>query len=129
MPPATQTDVVSSVSLLLFVIALAIVAVLPAEISKLWSASLRHRTSSYVVIFCYQAVLFLDVIRAYATDWWVYIWSVLRVKPIGASTWMEPPFISGNHHIWLSGVALLIAIVVITALEMFATRSPTAEVA
>lgn len=106
MPPGTSTCVVSSVPFLLAVLAIAVIAVLPVEIAKACSRITRRPSIAYGALLAYQLVLGLDIVRANATDWWVFIWSALRVRPIDALSWMDPPFVSGSRSLWCSAIAL-----------------------
>lgn len=102
MVPGTKTDVMSSVSYLVWVLFLGVGCCIPTEVAKLTARTLQRPVTAYVVLVGFQAILCGDVLRTYAYDWWRYLLSLAHVRSIGPLTWMET---SVARVPWVSGIS------------------------
>lgn len=101
-PWTRQTDVMSSVSGLFMVLLMAAVTVAIAEVAKAFLS--RGQPSTFIIISIYQIILALDVLRAYAPDWWVFLTFFLGFRS------KSPPLMPGIGTPWMALVALLIVL-------------------
>jgi hypothetical protein len=80
----------------------AVVAVAIAEVAK---ASLACRqTAAFLIISIYQVILALDMLRAYAPDWWVFLTFFLGVRS------RSPALMPDIGTPWIALIALLMAL-------------------
>jgi hypothetical protein len=83
LPIGSESDFVSIVPHLFRALAIGLIAVICAEPSKYWLASAGRRFYLFVVV--YQAVLFLDLLRWYAYDWFLYSLHFVRVIDLNSN--------------------------------------------
>jgi hypothetical protein len=98
IPWTRQTDVVSSVPGFFRLLLAAAVAVAIAEVAKAFLAC--RQTAAFLLISLYQVILALDMLRAYAPDWWVFLTFFLGVRS------KSPPLMPGIGTPWIALIAL-----------------------
>lgn len=99
-----SSDVRSSVYYLFVVLAAALLAALPIELSKLASRSAMRPIITYVLLALQQCLLIADVVRSYAADWWLYVLSIVGLRPITSHSWMEAHFTLVGNWPWPTAV-------------------------
>lgn len=107
VPYAHGSDVVSVVPHLFRALVVGSVAVLVAEIAKILALGDSDWRRNAIAVLLYQVVLFLDVFRGYAQDWFVYFLSFLHLirleDRLGAD---KPPWLPIPSP-WVSFAVLL----------------------
>jgi hypothetical protein len=102
VPWTRQTDVMSSVPGLFMILLVAAVAVAIAEVAKAFLPC--RQTGAFLLISIYQVILALDILRAYAPDWWVFLTFFLGVRS------KSPPLLPGIGTPWIALTALLMSL-------------------
>lgn len=121
LPRGTQTDVVSSVSYFVWILGVAWLCCFPVELAKLLSRSLPRPVCGYVSLVLFQLLVFADVLRTYAYDWWRYVLWILGIRDIHSTSWM---ITSVARLPWLTCVAA----VAVTALLYAHSRAADGSV-
>jgi hypothetical protein len=93
---------------------LLLLSVAGVGISFAEAAKIVLRSPAVIVsVAVFQVVLLFDCIRAYAWDWWTYIYVTGTGGVIDSLTAMSPIAVSGVTWPWISGVAGVLAIAVV----------------
>jgi hypothetical protein len=92
---------------------LLVLGVAGVGISLAEAAKIVLRSSAVIVsVAVFQVALVLDCVRAYAWDWWTYIYVTGTGEVIDSLTSMRPTPVSGVGWPWISGIAGALAIAV-----------------
>lgn len=118
IPWTRQTDVMSSVPGLFMVLLCAAASVAIAEVAK---AFLGRRPSVFLAISIYQMTLALDIMRAYAPDWWVFLTYFLGFRS------KSPLLFPQNGTPWIALVALLGVLLFLVCLRARSDGSATSR--
>lgn len=125
VPYDPKLDVVSFVPDLFLALSVAVACVLIVEIAKFTTSKLGTRSGTgYVVLLLFQVVLALDLVRAYAYDWFIYLLSFARLIDLSRRSgiiqdrWVPIP------SPWVSFIWLAVTMVALVAI----TRSSRAPV-
>jgi hypothetical protein len=102
IPWTRQTDLMSSVPGLFMTLLCAAVTVAIAEVAKAFLVC--RQPSAFLAVSIYQMILALDVLRAYAPDWWVFLTYFLGLRS------KSPPLMLETGTPWIALIALLIAL-------------------
>jgi len=122
LPGSEAGDVVSDIRWLVVAAGWSLLAVLLVEAAKvvLVRRNQVHGTLVYVLLVAYQVILFVDLLRANAFDWWLWVLSLAGVYELRLVGNLDE--IAGFRIPWISGVVALMTTAALFYIQPRLTR-------